>query len=129
MKNTTLIIVVLVIVGIGVYYIFPKDSLDVAPSISAPAVQTATTAPSSVTVNIKNFSFNPSMLTIKAGTKVTWANNDSAPHTITSDLGNLLNSPTLSSGQSFSFTFTAPVTTNYHCNIHQNMKGVVIVTK
>ena len=91
--------------------------------------QNSTANPVNVKVDISNFSFNPAVLTIKAGTKVTWVNNDSTSHTVTSDSGNLLNSPTLATGQSFSFVFPTTGTINYHCSIHPSMKGTVIVTK
>ncbi len=135
-------IAVLVIVGVGIYYAVSKNNPNVTSNIPAsttqspttptptvPVANTPTPAPSSVTVSIKNFSFNPSTLTIKTGTKVTWVNNDSVPHTVTSDSGSLLNSPTLSPGQSFSFTFISSGTINYHCNIHLMMKGSVVVQK
>ncbi len=72
----------------------PAPTAPVPPPIYGPnsTSENPAPAPASVTVNIKNFSFNPAALTIKTGTKVIWANNDSAPHTITSDSGNLLNS-------------------------------------
>lgn len=133
MKNTIIIIAVLAIVGIGIYYVasnnsntdtsFPKTT-HTAPASNTPI---KALAPLNITVNIKNFSFNPSALTVKVGTKVTWVNNDSAPHTITSDSDNLLNSPTLSPGQSFSFIFSNTVAENYHCAIHPIMKGSIIV--
>ena len=84
------------------------------------------TAPSSVSINIANFSFSPQNVSIKTGTKVTWTNNDSVPHTVTSDTG-LFDSKNLSSGQSFSYTFNTPGSINYHCNIHTMMKGSIIV--
>jgi len=48
--------------------------------------QTTTSNPpaSDNSVSIQGFAFNPATLTIKAGTTVTWTNEDSAPHTITS---------------------------------------------
>ena len=33
-------------------------------------------------VGIDNFTFNPQKLTVKAGTTVTWTNNDDIPHAI-----------------------------------------------
>ncbi len=35
-------------------------------------------------VTIDNFSFTPQVLTIKAGTTVTWTNKDDVPHTVLS---------------------------------------------
>lgn len=144
----TIVLVVFIMVAFGAYYIVFNNGLikkpTVNPNTSSTTIVKTETLPtqkdttinkvktpesSNITVNIKNFSFNPSTLTVKSGTKVTWVNNDSAPHTITSDTGSLLNSQTLSSGQSFSFVFNNSGSENYHCNIHPSMKGGVIVTK
>jgi hypothetical protein len=68
-------------------------------------------------------------LVISAGTVVTWTNNDTMPHTATSDTG-AFDSSTLAPGQSFSFTFATAGTFPYHCTIHgaQSMSGVIQVT-
>jgi plastocyanin len=78
------------------------------------------------TVTIKNFAFDPSTITIKAGENVTWTNEDSAPHQVKEDAGLFLSS-SLSNGQSFTYRFTAVGTYNYTCNIHSSMHGKVIV--
>lgn len=136
-----LIVVAVIIVIFGIYYLTSNNTgvnatvpasvaqspATQAPTNTMPNTTTTTPAPSSVTVSISNFSFSPSKLTVKTGTSVTWINNDNVPHTITSDTGNLLNSPTLSPGQSFSFTFVDSGSTKYHCNIHPMMQGTVIV--
>lgn len=155
MKKIIIALVVLAVIGIGTYYfVFSNNSGGTSPyaPLAADNLNTNTPAPASlppttetptpetpvsntsptplaesVAVEIKNFSFSPSILAVKAGTKVTWTNNDSAPHTVTSDSGNLLNSPTLSAGQPFSFTFTGVGNASYHCNIHPTMKGSIIV--
>ena len=80
-----------------------------------------------VTVEIKDFAFNPATITIKKGTTVTWTNQDSAPHTVTSESGNELDSPTLSKGQSYSHTFNEVGTFSYYCTIHPRIKGNVVV--
>jgi len=151
MKKVIISIIVLVIAAIAAYYlVFNKNttnyytpsttnnmemnntsntepSTNVTPTtqVQAPA---NTPSPTSVTVNIKNFSFSPSTLNVKTGTKVTWVNNDGVSHTVTSDSGNILNSGTLASGASFSFTFTNPGTVKYHCSIHPMMQASVVVT-
>jgi len=78
-----------------------------------------------VTVSIKNFAFNPAVISITKGTKVTWVNEDSAPHTTTSE--GSFDSGTLSKGQSFSYIFAEAGTFNYKCSIHPSMKGKVVV--
>src|SRR3989344_2591881 len=63
--------------------------------------------PTTVNVEIKGFKFNPQDLKIKVGTTVIWTNQDSVPHTVTSS-DKTLNSPDLSKGQTFSYTFAKP---------------------
>jgi plastocyanin len=95
---------------------------------------TATTAPPAPagggnSVTIKNFAFDPSLLTVKTGTVVTWVNNDGVPHALVSDAGSpaAFSSDTLSTGTSYTFTFTQAGTYPYHCSIHPSMKGTIIV--
>jgi len=123
MKKTTLIIAIVLIICLGIYYISSNNNSRLTPASNTPS----TLAPESISVNIRNFSFNPSTLTIKTGAKVTWVNNDAVSHTVTSDDGNLLNSRNLSAGQSFSFVFTNTGSVNYHCNIHPTMKAAIII--
>ena len=78
-------------------------------------------------IEISNFAFNPSEVKIKIGDTVTWINEDSAPHTVTSDSGNELNSPQLSNGQNYSRTFSNTGTFNYYCSVHPSMKATIIV--
>jgi plastocyanin len=78
-------------------------------------------------VEIKNFDYSPRMLTVAAGTKVSWTNADTANHTVTFDDGSqaLGNQP---KGKTVSFTFKKPGTYKYHCDYHPNMHGTVVVT-
>ena len=85
-----------------------------------------TTAASSNTINMVNFTFTPGTLTVKAGTTVTWTNNDTTTHRPASDSG-LFDSGDLAPGATFSFTFNIPGTFPYHCTIHTYMTGKVIV--
>jgi plastocyanin len=79
------------------------------------------------TVAIQDFAFSPDTIEITAGTTVTWTNNDSAPHTVTSDDG-AFDSGDLAQGDSVSLTFNEPGTYTYHCTYHPNMVGTIIVT-
>ncbi|GHO45094.1 cupredoxin domain-containing protein [Ktedonospora formicarum] len=100
---------------------------------------TATTAPTTVptteattvpsggdSVSIAQFAFAPESLTVKVGTKVTWTNNDSATHTVTSDQG-AFDSGALAPGSKFSFTFSKAGTYTYHCSIHPSMTATIVV--
>ncbi len=81
------------------------------------------------TVNINNFAFNPPNITVAPGTKVTWVNNDQAPHTATAtDPAGAFDSGTLQPGQRYSITFDQPGTYTYHCVIHPFMTGTVTVS-
>lgn len=72
-------------------------------------------------------SFNPATVNIAGGTTVTWVNEDSVPHTVTSREG-LFDSGTLERGRRFSFKFDKPGTYGYFCKFHPAMTGQVIVT-
>lgn len=80
------------------------------------------------TVRVQNFVFAPATVTVKAGTTVTWTNQDQDPHTITSTDGGPLRSQPLTTGQSFHYTFTTPGRFDYLCTIHPFMTATVVVT-
>ena len=81
-----------------------------------------------VSIEIKDFKFNPSDVSVAVGTKITWVNRDPVDHTVTSDVaGGLLESPSIRPEESWSFTFTQEVTYHYHCAPHPNMKGTIAV--
>lgn len=69
-------------------------------------------------------------LVVPLGTRVTWVNEDSAPHTATSTTG-VWDSETLATGQTFSFTFTNTGTFPYYCEIHgaASMSGTIQVNE
>ena len=79
-------------------------------------------------VNIKNFEFQPSDLTISPGTTITWYNQDKIDHTITSDTG-LFDSGVVNPGKKFSFKFDNPGNYKYSSSIHPNMRGEITVSK
>jgi plastocyanin len=79
-------------------------------------------------VVINNFSFGPAMLTVAAGTKVMWTNDDADPHTVTSETDpKMFRSPPLDTGESFAFTFDKPGTYRYFCSLHPHMRGTIVV--
>ncbi len=86
----------------------------------------ATPPESANSVSISGFAFNPASLTVTVGTLVTWTNNDSVTHTVTSDTG-VWDSGQIISGQTFSHTFNQTGTFSYHCSIHTNMVAKIVV--
>ena len=84
--------------------------------------------PSPNSVSISGLAFNPSSLTVKVGTKVTWTNNDATVHTVTSNNGAFTSSGQLATGEQYQFTFMTAGSYSYHCSIHAYMTGTITVT-
>lgn len=82
--------------------------------------------PTSVVVNIENFSFGSAALTIPVGTTVTWINKDDVPHTVIST-EKVFGSSVLDTEDKYSYTFTKPGTFRYFCSVHPMMTGKVVV--
>ena len=78
------------------------------------------------TIILKDFHFSPMALTVAAGATVIWKNLDGEPHTVVSDAG-LFRSGGLDQNASFTFKFDRPGTYRFHCSIHPNMMGTIIV--
>lgn len=97
-------------------------------STEVPATKVQSSAGSTAEISLVNFSFSPKELTIKKGTTITWTNEDSAVHTVTSDT-DVFASGNLAKGDTFSYTFTTAGTFPYHCIPHKaNMTGTIVVT-
>jgi len=95
-----------------------------SPAASAAASQAAAAGASAIT--IQNFAFAPASLTVKAGTTVTWTNNDSPTHSVKWADGAAGSSP-LTTGSSYTRTFATPGTYAYVCGIHASMHGTIVV--
>ena len=96
-------------------------------SASGSSASAASVASGAVTVDITNFSFHPSPLSIAKGTTVMWKNGDGSTHTSTGDhkewdTGNI------DPGSAGSFTFASAGTFTYHCAIHTYMTATITVT-
>jgi plastocyanin len=79
-------------------------------------------------VSIVDFAFEPASLEVPVGTTVTWTNAGAAPHTVTADDG-AFDSGELAPGASFSQTFDTAGSFAYHCEIHPDMTGTIVVTE
>jgi plastocyanin len=78
-------------------------------------------------VQVQDFSFSPTPLTVPQGTSVSWHNNGPTSHTSTSDVG-LWTTTTLATGTtSGPVLFKAAGVYAYHCKIHPFMHGKVRV--
>jgi plastocyanin len=128
---TAVIVIVLVIIG-TVVVLGMRDNGGVANRPEEPSstgVQNNTPSVSeSSTIIIDNMSFNPISLVVKKGTKVTWTNQDSTPHSIKGSESNAaMMSGTLQNGDSYDVTFNEVGSFSYMCGIHPSMSGNVVV--
>jgi plastocyanin len=87
--------------------------------------------------SLTDTAYQPNPIQVSVGNTVSWTNNDSQPHTVTSGSNgqpdNKFNSspnfsPLLNPGQTFSFTFTQAGDYPYFCMLHPNMVGTVTVS-
>jgi plastocyanin len=79
--------------------------------------------------------YDPNPVKIKLGDSVTWTNDDSQIHTVTSgtgsddpNLGKDFDSSMLSQNQTFSHKFTTAGEFPYFCQLHPTMVGKVVVS-
>ena len=103
----------------------PEEGFPMPPVFELPeqvpdetAVQKPTSGETNKIISIENLKYFPAQLTVKAGTKVTWKNNDhhneqkNVLHMVI-EKKNAFRSPRLSTGDSFSVTFTKPGTYDF----------------
>lgn len=79
-------------------------------------------------VAVIDFDFDPNPVRTEVGQPLTWTNEDSAPHTVTSDGEGPLGSDELAQGESYEATFDTAGTYEYICTIHPTMRGTVVVS-
>jgi len=84
----------------------------------------------SYTPNDKTYS--PQTITIQKNDIITWTNDDSKDHTVSSGTpedgtNNKFDSALIQSGESYSHTFKEVGTFDYFCNTHPWKKGQIIV--
>ncbi len=78
------------------------------------------------TIDIKEFRYAPTTLTVPVGATVTWINHDEEPHTVTSTTGRF-GSAGLEHDEHFVQRFDTPGTYAYMCALHPHMRATVIV--
>ena len=89
---------------------------------------TAQSATTPDTVNIKNFSFSPNPITVRAGAPITVVNDDNVTHTFTAN-GGAFNTGDLGSDHRDRVTVQRAGTYAFHCEIHPFMTGTVRVSQ
>ena len=88
-------------------------------------------SPGAANVTIKLFQYQPGRIQVKAGTTVTWLNEDEIFHTVTAvaaeGKGGGFDASLDGKGKSFSFTFSQPGIYTYYCDRHEHMRGEIEV--
>ena len=100
-------------------------STAVAATASTPSAPAANAA--APLVHINNFAFGPQTLTVRAGTTVTWINDDEEPHTVTAS-DHSYRSQILNTGMRVSHRYDTPGQYAYFCSLHPHMTGRIVVT-
>ena len=108
------------------------DDVDQAKTAMAERVDgLSTEAPGVANITIKLFQYQPGRIQVKAGTTVTWLNEDEIFHTVTAvareGKSGGFDAPLDGKGKSFSFTFSQPGVYTYYCDRHEHMRGEIEV--
>lgn len=96
-----------------------------SPSASGGSARSGTALTDSITIS--NFMFSPMAASVSPGATVRVTNRDSVAHTL-SATGGQFDTGDVNPGQSKTFSAPrTPGTYDYICNIHQYMKGTIVV--
>lgn len=125
MRTTLALWWMVIVFGVGVYYVWYVQAGAAATPGLQPAAQAGTT-----TVSAKNFEFAPKSVTVPVGTTVDWVV-QGGHHAISTD-DKSFEGPEMATGDHFKHTYDKPGTFAYYCRIHggaggQDMAGVVVV--
>ncbi|WP_051344383.1 multicopper oxidase domain-containing protein [Alicyclobacillus herbarius] len=97
------------------------------------STSSVTTDKKQVTVKMSQLAYSPQTLHVTVGTTVTWRNDDTMAHTVTSGQqphkDGRFDSGNLDPGQTFSYTFKKPGRYPYFCTYHPGMTGTVVVSQ
>ena len=94
-----------------------------APAPKAPAQETAAT---DVRIRITDFKYAPAKVRVKAGSSVTWVNEDDAPHTATAQ-DQSFDTDRLERSDRKAVKLDKPGSYRYYCVFHRFMEADVIV--
>ncbi len=106
----------------------PAASATTPPVSSAASTSSSPAASKADALDISGFSFDPSPLTVKAGATVTVTNQDSADHTVDSDVASLFTSGNVARGTPVRFVVPKKAGSyTFHCAYHPRMHGTLVV--
>ena len=133
-KKITLVAVLLVLVFVIIGIVLSNSSIETISEDSEPIVKADVIMPTKVSrpgCEKIDRCYIPSVITIQSGQQVTWVNEDSAFHSVTSGFygspTELFDSGHLDPFESYTVDFDETGTFDYFCTLHPWMKGQVIV--
>jgi plastocyanin len=119
MKNK-LLVVILLIAALALSGCTDKENVpDTNSNVSAEDIKY-------IEIYIDDYAFHPQSLTISRGDTVRWTNNDSVAYIVKSSA---FQSPTLTKGKTFTYTFYESRTYNYYLETHPYTKSGIIVVE
>ncbi len=86
-------------------------------STSSSSTNLCANSGAAITVDVTEYAFTPSSVTVIDGQSVCWANTGSMTHTVVEDVAGR-----------FVHTFTGSENYGYHCGIHSTMTGTITGT-
>lgn len=116
------------IIGLAILVIVGLAGLFAYKNFRQPTISNNSTEKSSSTVEIENFKFIPSVITVKPGEIITVLNKDIVNHSLTSNQEGLFDTGLIGKDQPHTFKTPAnPGEYPFHCIPHPFMKGTLIV--
>ncbi len=113
----------------GTSYATPVTTATLMTTPVSTVAGTATPFPTVVTANtvkITSSGYDPAIISVPIGTRVTWTNTDTVSHTVTSNTGGF-DSGSLGSGSTFSWTFSTSGSYDYGDSNNASMGGGTVV--
>jgi plastocyanin len=89
--------------------------------------RSTTAASGTVAVTMKSIQFMPHDVTVKAGQRVRWTNDDNVPHTVTATKNASFDSGTLKPGAVYETTMRNAGQVEYVCLIHPGQTGTITI--
>lgn len=77
---------------------------------------------------VKDSAFTPPVLTVVSGSSITFVNNTAIAHTILTDDTTTIRAVSIAPGTSFFFKKDTSGTFPYHCALHPNARGTIVIT-
>jgi len=99
-------------------------------ALAAGSSASAESAPTQIV--IEHYAFGPPEVTVKAGEKVAFVNNDQIPHSVVVQAPNgetFRSKEQLDEGEVFNVVFSTAGEAAYFCDLHSGMRGKITVTK